>query len=271
MEPIPLNENWRQLLFLYRAYKLVQNLRIAFESTERNFKRDWQKYIDDIGRDPLALVWNLKQELKPKTIVGPAGKEANIWSENYWASLMMEALQNNRTYLEYLQYIYGFQSSPIQAAGLLGMIGDQTKFKGLRSLWHYCGLHNNEKTGRAPKLSDYKKGMKRDYNSSLRTLLCGNIGKTLIRKNSIYRSNYEEYRILENERHDWKTCESCQEVWKKTKKKNHKLHPFMRAKRKVVKKFVKDLWNYWQENSHKAQANNVSQKVNGFPAPNCLC
>ena len=238
------NENWRQLHFLYRSYKLVQDVRISFDNTERNYRRDWQKYMEEVHQDPLELVWELGKFMKQRFIKSTFGKkEENPWSEKSWASKATVALQCNRTYVEYLGKLYGF-GSPILACGLLGMIGDPSKFKGLQSLWHYCGLHVG-KDGRAPKR---KRGEKMSWNPLLKALLLESIGKTLIRKQSKYRQIFEKYMTEEKTKHDWKTCEQCQEVYEKSKKNTEKLHVFNRAKRKVVKDFLKDLWSYWHGN-----------------------
>lgn len=233
MSQIGVNENHKQLLFLYRSYKLVQETRISFDNTERNFKRDWNKYVEEIGQDPLELVWNLGSMMK-KRFFGQ-NKEENPWSEKYWIAKMTEALKGNRTYIEYLNKKHGFGSS-VLSCGILGMIGDPTRFKGLQSLWHYCGLHVVD--GKAPKR---ERGKKIDWNPYLKSLLLENLGKQLISKKSEYRTRFEEYRKQEQG------------------KGLTKGHVFNRARRKIVKDFLKDLWNYWFS-IHKAQT-----PKHGFP------
>lgn len=246
------NENWRQLLFFYRSYKRAQLLKQTFEGIERNHKRDWEQHANEIGIDPLIQVWGIGKELKSKWIRGPAGKIGNELSESYWNALLKEALICNRTYVEYLSKMFGFRTSPIIASAILGMIGDPARFRkpnkqwgrnaGLRSLWHYCGLHTDYKTGEVPRR---KKGTSIDWNPDLKAVLLEHLGRSLISKRSKYRELYEKTYEIETAKHDWETCKSCQRVYKKNKKKTMKLHVFNRTRRKVVKQFVKDLWSYW--------------------------
>jgi len=237
MNKIGPNENWRQLLFLFRQYRIVQDIRKKLDHIEWNYKRDWQQYIDEIGQDPLELVWDLGKVFRRKKFFGKG--EVNAWSEPYWVEKMKNALQCNRTYIEFFSRLYGVAA--ISSSGILGMVGDPSRFRGLRSLWHYCGLHVVK--GKAPRL---RRGQAIDWNPQLKSLLLGNVANCLILKKSHYRGKFEQYKKEEIKKHNWKTCESCQYVYKKSKKDTRKGHINNRAKRKVVKNLIKDLWNYWQ-------------------------
>jgi len=215
----PLNEN---------RYKLFQRLRLSVENTIRNYKRDWEKRTEFKN-----ISYELKSLLKlvtPAKItaqdpLGQLVKEDNYWSEKYWMKVIKPELLKNRTWNEYLSKKKGV--GVIMAAGLLGYIGDPKRFykgnrRGLRSLWHYCGLH--VKNGKVP---SRQRGKKIDWNPHLKALLLDNLAQSFMRMKSPYSKIYYE----EKER--------------QLKNGLTKLHAHNRAKRKMIKMFMKDLWNWW--------------------------
>ena len=225
----PPNENADDLKFLYRQFKSFQALRLALENTMRNFERDWKQrtQFKNISKE----LEKLHKLITPAKIVmeDPLGnivKEDNIWSEKYWMKMAKLELSRNKTWNEFLSKIQGV--GPITAAGLLGYIGDPMRFykgkeRGLRSLWHYCGLH--VVNGKAPKR---KKGSQHDWNPKLRALLLGVLADNFIKKRTPkYREIYD------------------QEKERQLQNGLTKAHAHRRAIRKMMKEFLKDLWNYW--------------------------
>ena len=211
------------LRYLYEQYKDVQKIRINFENRERQFR---ELYADaTFPFDPLEPVW----------------ERSKVWKreEQSWLKTMETALGLCPVWNEYLKGIEGL--GPVLACGLLGFIGDHRRFKGLRSLWHYCGLH--VVNGEAPKRA---KGVKVDWNPRFRTLMW-QIGKSLImRKNPRYYPLYVEYKRAEAEKHPELT----------------KLHIHNRALRKVQKDFLKDLWRFLRD--PETHLCSESQGLSGF-------
>lgn len=109
-------------------------------------------------------------------------------------------------------------------------------FSNVSKLWKFCGLDVVD--GHAPKR---RRGSTITWNPKMRTL-CWKIGESFVKNGDYYRSRYEEFRKIEDER-DF-ICAIC--------KKNHpkatqciKGHRYARAKRKTVKMFLAHLFDRW--------------------------
>jgi hypothetical protein len=98
------------------------------------------------------------------------------------------------------------------------------KYKGLRSLYHHAGLHAVD--GKAPTV---KQGEKCDWNPEFRGLCLGIIGRNLLFAKDRYFLLYRQFKAEEEKRHP-----------DLPKKRIHR-----RALRKMVKRFLKDLWGMW--------------------------
>lgn len=109
-------------------------------------------------------------------------------------------------------------------------------FANVSKLWKFCGLDVVD--GHAPKR---RRGQMVTWSPKMRTL-CWKIGESFVKNGDYYRSRYEEFRKIEDEREF--ICSVC--------KKNHpkatqciKGHRYARAKRKTVKMFLAHLFDRW--------------------------
>jgi hypothetical protein len=100
------------------------------------------------------------------------------------------------------------------------------KYKGLRSLFHHAGLH--VVNGEAPTV---KRGGKCDWNPKFKGLCLGVIGRNLLFAKDYYFLLYRQFKAEEEKKHP-----------ELPKKRIHR-----RALRKMVKRFLKDLWGAWMK------------------------
>jgi len=266
---IPLNHNWRTLRLLYADYKHAQAIRISFASWERDRKQRivGTPYETEMGIDPLFWVNGMSKMLLTKKLPKDnRTREDNELSEKYFESLMKAELDCNRTYKEFLEGIRGI--SAITACGLLGILGEPERFmkdnagRGLRSLYHYAGLHVNA-DGTAPKR---RRGMTQAEAKALGV----NELKTLLHLTA------ENFRKCHNPRYTeainaFKT-RFKQKHPQKEGVKYSKGHADNHALRLTSKLFLSDLWRYWQGvwrangvlPEPETQATYVSQSELGF-------
>lgn len=154
----------------------------------------------------------------------------------------------------YLRSVKGI--GPILAGGLISWF-DPHKAPHISSFWKYAGLSVSE--GRAVKR---EKGKKADYNPTAK-VLCWKIASSFIKcRSPFYRPLYDKAKLEEAEklRHpeeDPGNCPmfaSCSARLSKTaerkgrevKKLPCKKHIDYRARRKMVKRFLADLWCVWR-------------------------
>ena len=109
-------------------------------------------------------------------------------------------------------------------------------FANVSKLWRFSGLDVVD--GHAPRR---RRGEHVTWSPKMRTL-CWKIGESFVKVGDFYRTQYEEFRRMEDERNF--ICEVC--------KKNHpkakqciKGHRYARAKRKTVKMFLAHLFDRW--------------------------
>ena len=165
------------------------------------------------------------------------------------------ALEGIPIYEKFLKHIKGI--GPILAGGLISNL-DPHKAKHVSSFWRYCGLH--VKDGKAPKR---RKGKKLDFNVKMRTLMW-KVGDSFIKhRTPKYREIYDQAKKKENEKlgYPLENPENCpyyneciksiinkaSRTGKTPKKPPCKLHIDLRARRKMVKRFLADLWVEWRK------------------------
>ena len=141
---------------------------------------------------------------------------------------------------------------PILSGGLISWL-DPRKAKHASSFWKYCGLAPNQKR---------QKGQKGDYNPTAK-VLCWKIADSFIKQRTpFYRDLYdiakrEETIKLNNPLENPKNCphyngcierlsKTANRLKRQTKKLPCKKHIDYRARRKMVKRFLLDLWLNWR-------------------------
>jgi hypothetical protein len=159
-------------------------------------------------------------------------------------------------YAKFLCRIRGI--GPILSAGIISWL-DPAKADHPSSFWKFCGLH--VEGGRAVKR---EKGKKLGFSVEMRTF-AWKIADSFVKKRTpVYRRIYDEAKVRESEKlgHPEKDPENCPmyaECMKRleekarrtgkeaTEKPPCKLHIDYRARRKMVKRFLADLWARWRE------------------------
>lgn len=136
----------------------------------------------------------------------------------------------------------------ILAGGLMSWL-DPSKADHVSSFWKYCGLH--VENGCAVKR---KHGQKLGFNLKMRTF-CWKIADSFIKQRTpFYREIYDEAKLREAEKlnHPEQNSTNCPyyiECRKRIKTKTLpcKKHIDYRARRKMVKRFLADLWAIWRK------------------------
>jgi len=188
-----------------------------------------------------------------------------VTTEKYINTAIKEEVSGIPIYEEFLKDIPGM--GHILSAALVSWL-DVHETKHASSFWKFAGLHVVD--GIAPKR---KKGEKLDWNPRVRAL-CWNIGESFIKKGNTYRDIYDatkrkyesKYLVLKGLTQLKKvTCPVCKKEklsFLKTDGKKSFLdyhcskcdkgfltgkHLHNMAKRKMVKRFLVDLWVKWRE------------------------
>lgn len=133
-------------------------------------------------------------------------------------------IKDEPIYADFLQDVEGI--GHILAGGLIAWIGDIGRFATISKLWAYSGLHCDEEG----KAVVRKTGEQTNWNVKLKTHLW-KIGESFVKSKGRYRGLYDKYREREDKEHPELS----------------KLHRYNRAKRKVVKIFLSNLWVRWRE------------------------
>lgn len=157
-------------------------------------------------------------------------------------------------YKNFLKPVKGI--GPILSGGILAWL-DPYKADHASSFWKYCGLHVVD--GKAIKR---QKGKKLGFNVKMR-VLAWKIAKSFVRQRTpFYREIYDEAKLKENEKlgnciENPQNCSMYKDCIKKFKTKAKRIgsnpkkppckqHIDYRAMRKMVKRFLADLWTTWR-------------------------
>lgn len=163
--------------------------------------------------------------------------------ENEHKALMKQYIEQEPIYDKWLKDIKGI--STLNTANLLQYFGYCEKAKHCSSLWRFAGLHVIN--GKAPKLGMYGKGKEvetgLDYNPKLRTLMY-RIGDCFIKQRTAkYRDIYdkEKEKQFKIGAYDEKSNKMLNKDIEGAPQ--SKGHADNRARRKMVKEFLKDYYN----------------------------
>jgi len=174
--------------------------------------------------------------------------------ENQIKLYIQHKIKKELIWQTYLKGIRGI--GPILSGGLISWL-DPAKAKHISSFWKYCGLH--VKDGHAVKR---QKGIHLDYNPKAK-LLCWKIADSFIKQRTpFYRDLYDQTKIedaskLGNPQENPENCPQYSECVKRlgktasrlkreSKKPSCKKHIDYRARRKMIKRFLSDLWIQWR-------------------------
>src|SRR3990167_7720913 len=151
--------------------------------------------------------------------------------ERRYVSNMEKRLVGFPVYDAFILRVRGI--GPRISAGLIGTIGEISRFGSVSSVWHYFGQHVVD--GRAAHLN---RGESAGYNVPMKAL-CWNIGESLIKANGWYKAWYDGEKPKEMAKHKAAPCgaKNCPE----------KLNVHNRTKRRMVKMFLSHFWEAWRE------------------------
>ncbi|MHC1599857.1 MAG: TIGR-Tas system RNA-guided endonuclease, partial [Candidatus Methanospirareceae archaeon] len=159
---------------------------------------------------------------------------------------LKEMIKDLPIYREFLSNIPGI--GIVSSAGLIAYF-DPHKAQHISSFWKRAGLH--VVNGKAARRTA---GQKSDFNPKIKSFVLYRIGMNFLRVKTPYYSDlYEKYKQLENEKlnnpiENPKNCPYYEECRKKTNKTPAcKMHVHLRALRRMVKRFLADLWIVWRK------------------------
>ncbi len=169
-------------------------------------------------------------------------QESSEKFEALYKKLMMELVENQPVYIEFLQHIKGISS--VLSANLIKEFGQCENALHISSLWKYCGMHVVD--GKAPKR---EKGIKLDFSIKLRTL-CWKISDSFVKQRTpfyrdIYDKEKERQSSFMSHSNGGNQTQSASHVERENQKiiaPQSKLHADLRARRKMVKIFLAHYW-----------------------------
>jgi len=238
----------------------VEKKKDKSEKFQNKFKdREIPKYLNQLIMEGELT----EKERDYITRVLKVHKDAEKHEEEY-KKLMMEFVENEPIYTEFLQHIIGI--SAVLSSNLIKEFGYCENAPYISSLWKYCGMHVVD--GEAPKR---KRGKQLDFNLRLRAL-CWKIADSFIKQRTpFYRGIYDKEKARQNELLEsalGKMSDEEKKEFEKIKGKGteekkrkfmdkfdkkaplSKKHAEMRARRKMVKIF---LAHYWQASKELSQ------------------
>lgn len=161
------------------------------------------------------------------------------------ADRIRELIKDEPIYTEFLSKIKGL--GPVLSGAIIAYF-DPSKAEHVSSFWKYAGLH--VVNGEAPRRT---RGRKTEWNPKVKTL-CWKIGMSFLKaKTPFYSDLYYEFKDYENNKlnnpiENYKNCPLWQEGRCKAKGTPAcKQHIHLRALRKMVKRFLSDLWIKWRK------------------------
>lgn len=189
--------------------------------------------------------------LRSVGIVKGVNPEAMCVLEDQIKSYIWAYVKEQPIYREFLINIKGI--GPVLAGGIISYL-DPYCTQHVSSFWKYCGLH--VENGLAVKRH---KGEKLDYNPTMK-VLAWKIGDSFIKQRTpFYRDLYDKYKVEENKKlndpiSNPSNCPMYTECHKRLKPNKNgilpkdpcKAHIHHRAMRKMVKRFLCDLWVAWR-------------------------
>jgi len=160
--------------------------------------------------------------------------------ESETRNICLDFVEKTDIWEHFLKDIKGI--GPILAAGIIRYF-DPTKTKHASSFWKFAGLH--VENGKSPRR---EKGTKTGFNPRARTL-CWVIADTFIKTKSPYSEIYrkEVERQLKKEYPKGYLHKLYPKIYKESDTKLKEPHARARARRYMVKMFLKDLWIKWRE------------------------
>lgn len=163
--------------------------------------------------------------------------------ENKHKKLMEIYIEKEPIFNDWLKSVKGI--STLNTANLLQYFGYCEKAKHCSSLWKYAGLHVIN--GKAPKLSMYGKGKEvetgLDYNPKLRTLLY-RIGDCFIKQRTPkYRDIYDKEKARQFKIGNYDEKKNVMRNKDVEGSPQSKGHADNRARRKMIKEFLKEYYN----------------------------
>jgi hypothetical protein len=203
---------------------------IPFDKVEeKNEKKKFDKRYRDENLPKLLGEIEAVGKLEPSEIahiqklLSIAKAEEGL--EGQYRMVIQPWVLSHPVYQEFLSTIKGLKG-PILSGGLLAWF-DVRRAPHPSSFWKFAGLHVID--GKAPKR---KHGEKTDYNPKVRTLVWKVADSFIKQRTQPYRFIYD-------------SAKKEEQAKLKDSGKGWKLHAELRAKRKMVKRFLVDFWAAW--------------------------
>ena len=206
--------------------KILASVRLSIQKDRIRLGNRYGQYVQDLE----LLAGNPVGRTYKKWSQVTEGMHTSVMAvENEVTKSLARALKGDPVYERILKPVRGI--GPAISGYLIGAILRPDRFPGIRSLWHYAGLHVEEDkdgNGHAPKR---RRGVSGSWNPDLKRLCLGVIPVSWFKLGGEYYQIYSDRKALELERNpDIK-----------------KGHADRRARRYAVKLFLKRLWQQWRE------------------------
>jgi len=251
-----------ELRMLVTEYNRVQKTRIIYDNTMRGFSHIEMK-VPIFFQEQSKELNRYEKLLSKKIKLFLEGKDHMV-TENHINGVF--------PIYSWLKSIKGV--GHLLSAQLISYI-DIKKFRQVSSLWHYSGMHVNN--GIAPRRS---KGNKIDWNPQMR-MICYKISDSFIKQRTPkYREIYDKEKEKQLKLLDEATTtKKTSRVLPKSKRKKEetiqdmnttfnlsppqsKGHADMRARRKAVKEFLKDLYIRWNSLDNNQEETIIEKQSN---------
>ena len=210
-----------------------KNEGIPFDKVEEKKVKRYDKKYKDANLPKLIEEMKTSGKFTDKeyqylsSVLAVAKKTGDI--EQGYSKILEDFVVGEPIWEKYLSKVHGI--GPVLASGLVALI-DISLAKHVSSLWKFSGYHVVD--GHSVKR---KRGEKFDYNPHMR-VLGWKISDSFIKQRTMpYREIYDDTKKVEIER--LKKSDGDKKGWK--------LHADLRARRKMVKRFLQDLWVVWRK------------------------
>lgn len=170
--------------------------------------------------------------------------------EDKFQRYVVQMLKHNGFYNAWLKHIKGI--GPMLGASLIAEIGEIGRFRHVRSLWHYAGLHVVD--GKATKK---KRGQKSTWNGRLRTTAWKCASQFVTTRGSFGRRLYDDHKAEEVAKNEAKPDRpkgthpnTDYKAYAAAVARGERLIPLYidnRARRRVAKDLLRCLWAKWRK------------------------
>ena len=209
--------------------KILASVRLSIQTDRIRLSNRYKQYVQDLDLVESSPVGRAFETWADVT----RGMHKAVKATEFEATkAVTQALKGDPVYEELLKPVRGI--GPAVSGYLIGAILRADRFPTVQSLWHYAGLHvviDDAGVGKAPAR---RRGQTQTWNPNLKRLCLGVIADLFIKLGGEYKDMYDARKQYELDRKPDMT----------------KMHAHRRARRYMLKAFMKRLWTGWMKLEH---------------------